>query len=186
MFLIEHRKAHHFHHTPSKTSRTSIVSMKPSGDSSSSSGNNSISNNIQNSAQQVTIPATAANTALETVGDPGKTPTADTGGADKLFELVANNNDTGSSNTPLSTAPTSPISQSSHSSYKSGAACDYDATTPTAVYVGEGGVDGVFVLQIPDTVSGGNGITEQVVLTPTADDEPQLSERAAYGEQVVR
>lgn len=149
--------------------------MKPSGDSSSSSGNNSNSNKNDKT----------------NISDGGNIVGAQEGpatstGTDKLFGTVANDTNscnTGSSSTPLSTAPTSPLSQSSRSSYKSGA-CDYDATTPMAVYVkdgtresGSGG--GIFVLQMPDT--GGDTMT----LKP-ADDEPQLSERAAYGEQVVR
>lgn len=70
-----------------------------------------------------------------------------------------------SSDTPLSTAPTSPVSQSS-TSYKSGTLTEDGASASAACATG---ADYVHV-QMPDD----------------DDQPPQLSERAAYGEQAVR
>lgn len=79
-----------------------------------------------------------------------------------------------SSDTPLSTAPTSPVSQSS--SYKSGTLTEDGFTNAVAIAETSAGTPDSVVLQILDTV---------VQPTSVDSDQPQLSQRAAYGEQTV-
>lgn len=145
--LTAHRKSpyhqHHTHTTPIKR-----ISMKQS-DKSDNSGSPSIQKSTPPPGQQPPPYSATTGPNNETINISSNTVTCD---LPVEQEPTTTTTVSESSETPLSTAPTSPISNTS-SSYKSGTLTD-DAN----VAQGLQGVD--------------NG-------------EPQVSQRAAYGEQMV-